>query len=75
MKVLKTQESMVLIDNLKRSEIYKKYIKLLIDKGDAYYAFDKKEDLDQLRKNMKKKGRLSYIIGKIEKFKKFNIIK
>jgi len=40
-----------------RQTIYKKYVESLIDKGDAYYAFDKKEDLDELRKKDEKKGK------------------
>ena len=40
-----------------RQHIYNKYIKALIDRGDAYYAFDSAEDLDQHRKDHEKKGK------------------
>ena len=40
-----------------RKEIYKKYSQLLIDKGHAYYAFDKKDDLDKHRLDHEKKGK------------------
>jgi len=33
-----------------RSDIYRKYIQILLDKGMAYYAFDTPEELDALRK-------------------------
>ena len=39
-----------------RKKIYKKYVDILIDEGKAYYAFDKKEELDQLRSQHEKKG-------------------
>ncbi len=32
-----------------RTEIYHQYIKILIDRGHAYYAFDTPEDLDEMR--------------------------
>lgn len=34
-----------------RKEIYKQYAQELIDSGNAYYAFDTAEELDELRKN------------------------
>jgi glutamyl-tRNA synthetase len=36
-----------------RKEIYRKYAKQLIDTGDAYYAFDTPEDLEQMRERLK----------------------
>lgn len=38
-----------------RKEIYQKYIKELIDKGDAYYCFCSKERLENLRQESKNK--------------------
>ena len=40
-----------------RTEIYKKYVNVLIEKGAAYYAFDTKEKLDFHRKNHEEKGK------------------
>lgn len=40
-----------------RKSIYKEYINELIESGNAYYAFDKVEDLDKHRKNHEKKGK------------------
>ena len=40
-----------------RTEIYKKYVGVLIKKGAAYYAFDTKEKLDFHRKNHEEKGK------------------
>jgi len=37
-----------------RRKIYTQYIKTLLDKGDAYYAFDTVEELDKLRKEGEK---------------------
>jgi glutamyl-tRNA synthetase len=39
-----------------RKELYKKYADQLIDSGNAYYAFDTPEELDQLRKDAETKG-------------------
>jgi len=39
-----------------RKDIYKKYVKQLIKKGYAYYAFDTKEELESMRENLKKAG-------------------
>ena len=39
-----------------RKEIYKRYVKQLIKKGHAYYAFDTKEELEKMRENLKKAG-------------------
>lgn len=33
-----------------RLDIYKKYIQILLDNGHAYYAFDTKQELDEMRK-------------------------
>ncbi len=40
-----------------RKNIYEKHIEVLVEKGAAYYAFDKAEDLDMHRKNHEKKGK------------------
>lgn len=40
-----------------RKDIYLKYVNSLIKKGDAYYAFDTKEDLDAHRKNHELSGK------------------
>jgi glutamyl-tRNA synthetase len=37
-----------------RREIYKKYADQLVNEGKAYYAFDTPEELEQLRKELKK---------------------
>ncbi len=34
-----------------RLDIYQKYVQILLEKGDAYYAFDTSEELDEMRKN------------------------
>ena len=39
-----------------RSGVYRQYIDKLIDKGEAYYAFDTPETLDRLRKESEAKG-------------------
>ncbi|HLN20292.1 MAG TPA: glutamate--tRNA ligase [Bacteroidales bacterium] len=39
-----------------RKDIYRQYADVLIDKGDAYYAFDTSNDLDQLRIEAEKTG-------------------
>jgi len=39
-----------------RKEIFRQYAEMLIDKGDAYYAFDTPEQLEFLRKNLEKSG-------------------
>ncbi len=39
-----------------RKELYKKYIKELIEKGKAYYAFDTPQSLDKKRKEFEEKG-------------------
>ena len=39
-----------------RTELYIKYAKELIEKGQAYYAFDTPEELDQFREELKKSG-------------------
>ncbi|MGB0306007.1 MAG: glutamate--tRNA ligase [Flavobacteriaceae bacterium] len=40
-----------------RQHIYNKYILKLVERGDAYYAFDAAEDLDRHRKDHEKKGK------------------
>ena len=39
-----------------RKEIYRQYADLLVEKGDAYYAFDSSEELDLLRSESEKAG-------------------
>ncbi len=39
-----------------RKEIYRQYADLLVEKGDAYYAFDTTEELDYLRSESEKAG-------------------
>lgn len=39
-----------------RKEIYKKHVQVLLEKGHAYYAFDTKKDLEQMRENLQKAG-------------------
>ena len=40
-----------------KKEVYRQYADMLIDKGDAYYAFDTPEELDALRKESEKEGK------------------
>ena len=40
-----------------RKNIYKQYAEMLVAKGDAYYAFDTTEELEELRRNAEKEGR------------------
>jgi glutamyl-tRNA synthetase len=39
-----------------RKEVYRQYADLLVEKGDAYYAFDTPEELDKLRTESEKAG-------------------
>ncbi len=39
-----------------RKDIYKKYAEFLVDNDKAYYAFDTKEELEEMRVRMKKAG-------------------
>jgi glutamyl-tRNA synthetase len=39
-----------------RKAIYREYADILVDKGDAYYAFDTQEELESLRKECEKSG-------------------
>ncbi len=39
-----------------RKDIYNKYIKILLNKGSAYYAFDTPEELDAMRKRLEESG-------------------
>lgn len=39
-----------------RKEIYKKYVQQLIDSGNAYYAFDTPEELEEMRNRMMAQG-------------------
>ena len=40
----------------KRLDLYKKYIKTMIESGDAYYCYASKEELDKMRDDQIKKG-------------------
>lgn len=40
----------------KEKGVYKEYIEKLIESGNAYYAFDTPEELDEMRENLKKAG-------------------
>jgi len=40
-----------------RKQLYRQYADMLVEKGDAYYAFDTTEELDELRKKAEKEGR------------------
>ncbi len=40
-----------------RKELYKQYADILIESGNAYYAFDKTETLDSLRKQQESEGK------------------
>ena len=50
-----------------RKDIYRQYADILIDKGDAYYAFDTPEKLETLRKESEKKEILLFIMLRSEK--------
>jgi len=39
-----------------RKDIYRQYAEMLVDKGDAYYAFDSSETLEKLRNEQESKG-------------------
>ena len=39
-----------------KKEAYRQYAEMLVSKGDAYYAFDTPEDLEQLRLSSEKRG-------------------
>jgi glutamyl-tRNA synthetase len=39
-----------------RTEIYRQHVQQLIQSGKAYYAFDKPEELDEMRKTLEKQG-------------------
>jgi len=39
-----------------RKDIYEDYAKQLVEQGNAYYAFDTPEELDQMRERLKKSG-------------------
>jgi glutamyl-tRNA synthetase len=48
-----------------RKEIYRQYADMLIDKGDAYYAFDTPETLEKLRRDLESKGDTFIYNGKV----------
>ena len=39
-----------------RKDMYRQYAEMLLEKGDAYYAFDTPEELNEWRENMKNQG-------------------
>ncbi len=39
-----------------RKELYRQYADQLVESGNAYYAFDTPEELEEMRENMKKQG-------------------
>lgn len=43
-----------------RQEIYRQFAEQLIEKGDAYYAFDGPDDLEKLRKDYESRGETFY---------------
>jgi glutamyl-tRNA synthetase len=43
-----------------RQEIYRQFAEQLIEKGDAYYAFDRPDDLEKLRKDYESRGETFY---------------
>jgi len=43
-----------------RTEIYQKYAQQLLDKGQAYYAFDTPDELEAKREQLRKSGQSSY---------------
>jgi len=43
-----------------RQEIYRQFAEQLIDKGDAYYAFDSPDELEKLRKDYESRGETFY---------------
>jgi glutamyl-tRNA synthetase len=43
-----------------RQEIYRQFAEQLITKGDAYYAFDRPDDLEKLRKDYESRGETFY---------------
>jgi glutamyl-tRNA synthetase len=40
-----------------KKDIFRQYADLLVDKNDAYYAFDSPDQLDKLRRNAEKEGK------------------
>jgi glutamyl-tRNA synthetase len=43
-----------------KKELYRQYADLLVDRGDAYYAFDTPDELERLRKEHESKGETFY---------------
>lgn len=52
----------------KRFDIYKEYIKKLLDSGKAYYCYMTKEELDELRESQKAKGERPRYDGRYRDF-------
>src|SRR4030043_1209854 len=48
-----------------RKQIYRQYADILADKGDAYYAFDTTDELEELRKSAEKEGRTFIYNGSV----------
>ena len=44
-----------------RKPIYRQYADILVEKGDAYYAFDTAEQLGKLREEAEKEGQYIYL--------------
>lgn len=45
-----------------RKHLYRQYADELVEKGDAYFAFDTPEHLEKLRKDSEKEGKLLFIM-------------
>ena len=57
MKESGKEEIMALTARATKRVIYRQYADILIDKGDAYYAFDTPEKLETLRSESEKAGK------------------
>jgi len=53
----------------KRFDIYKEYIKKLLDSGKAYYCYMTKEELDELREAQKQRGERPRYDGRYREFR------
>lgn len=56
MKWLGLEHNKTIQYQTKRLDLYKKYINIMIESGDAYYCYASKEELDNLRDDQIKKG-------------------
>ena len=76
MKVLFVMLLMVLIARVKERRSTKKYIRLLIEKGKAYYAFDSAEELNIAREKAEKEsGGFKYNVHNRSQFKNSLVLK